>query len=58
MNNLQGMPRILVICTFQVSTLFFKFMDIESIEETCNTYSTFGRRPCVISPDLNFLYIK
>ncbi|KAF1862722.1 hypothetical protein Lal_00044950 [Lupinus albus] len=55
--NPQGIPRILVIRSFQVSTLFSRFMDIESIERTSNTCSTFGR-PCVISPDLDFSYIN
>ncbi|XLS72068.1 hypothetical protein HN51_028933 [Arachis hypogaea] len=51
------MPRILVICSFQASTLFPRLIDIESIERTSNTCSTFGR-PWVISPDLDFSYIN
>ncbi|CAI0546329.1 unnamed protein product [Linum tenue] len=50
-------PRILVIYSFQPLTLFSRFIDIESIERTSNTCSTFGR-PCVISPDLDFSYIN
>ncbi|KAG8499170.1 hypothetical protein CXB51_005612 [Gossypium anomalum] len=46
--NPQGIPRILVIHSFQPSILFSRFIDIESIERTSNTCSTFGR-PYVIS---------
>ncbi|RYR59728.1 hypothetical protein Ahy_A05g025666 [Arachis hypogaea] len=55
--NPQRMPRIMVICLFQASTLFPRLIDIESIKRTSNTCSTF-RRPWVISHDLNFLYIN
>ncbi|KAK4590500.1 hypothetical protein RGQ29_020877 [Quercus rubra] len=55
--NLQGIPIIFVILLFQPSILFSRFIDIESIECTSNTHSTFGR-PCVISLDLDFSYIN
>ncbi|CAI0628129.1 unnamed protein product, partial [Linum tenue] len=35
--NPQGIPRILVIYSFQPLTLFSRFIDIESIERTSNT---------------------
>ncbi|PIA32718.1 hypothetical protein AQUCO_04400130v1 [Aquilegia coerulea] len=41
--------------TFPPTFRFSKFIDIESIERTSNTCSTFGR-PCVISLDLDFSY--
>ncbi|KAK8349501.1 hypothetical protein V6Z12_A06G145300 [Gossypium hirsutum] len=55
--NPQGIPRIFVMHSFQPSILFSRFIDIESIERTSNTCSTFGR-PCFISLDLDFSYIN
>ncbi|TYH80164.1 hypothetical protein ES332_D03G113100v1 [Gossypium tomentosum] len=55
--NPQGIPRILVIHSFQPSILFSRFIKIESIKRTSNTCSTFGR-PCIILPYLDFSYIN
>ncbi|KAG8635788.1 hypothetical protein MANES_16G066575v8 [Manihot esculenta] len=54
--NSQGISRILVIHSFQPSTLFSRFIDIASIERTSNTCFTFGR-PCVISPVDSLYYL-
>jgi hypothetical protein len=55
--NPQGILKIFVIRSLQSSILFSRFIDIESIERTSNTCSTFGRL-YVISLDLEFSYIN